>query len=195
MKLCSYAAGDWLEGAGEGVAVYDAVNGEPVCEVSSQGIDFAAMVQHGCEVGRPALRAMTFHERAAALKAMAKHLMSKKDEFYAVSDKTGATRADGWIDIEGGIGTVFSYASLVTRELPNDVIWVEGDMERLSAKGSFVGRHILSPKPGVAVHINAYNFPCWGMLEKIAPSLAAGMPVIVKPATPSAYLTERAPYN
>ena len=190
MKLCSYAAGEWLEGAGEGVAVYDAVNGEPVCEVSSQGIDFAAMARHGREVGSPALRAMTFHERAAALKAMAKHLMSKKDEFYAVSDKTGATRADGWIDIEGGIGTVFSYASLVTRELPNDVIWVEGDMERLSAKGSFVGRHILSPKPGVAVHINAYNFPCWGMLEKIAPSLAAGMPVIVKPATPSAYLTE-----
>jgi len=136
------------------------------------------------------LRAMTFHERAAALKAIAKHLMEKKEDFYQLSFKTGATRADSWPDIEGGIGTVFSYASLVTRELPNDVVLVEGDMERLSRNGSFVGRHILTPKVGVAVHINAYNFPVWGMLEKIAPSLAAGMPVIVKPATPTAYLTQ-----
>ena len=190
MNLSSYVAGHWREGAGDGVHIYHAVNGEPVCQVSSEGIDFAEMARYGREVGGAALRAMTFHDRAAALKAMAKHLMARKEDFYAVSHQTGATRADGWVDIEGGIGTVFSYASLVTRELPNDVIMVEGDMERLSAKGSFVGRHILSPKPGVAVHINAYNFPCWGMLEKIAPSLAAGMPVIVKPATPSAYLTE-----
>ena len=190
MTLSSYVAGQWREGAGDGVPVYDAISGEPVCQVSSQGLDFAEMARYGREVGGVALRAMTFHERAAALKAMAKHLMARKEDFYAISHRTGATRADGWVDIEGGIGTVFSYASLVTRELPNDVIMVEGDMERLSAKGSFVGRHILSPKPGVAVHINAYNFPCWGMLEKIAPSLAAGMPVIVKPATPSAYLTE-----
>ena len=189
MKLASYAAGRWQEGTGPGAAVFDAVSGDPVCEVSSEGIDFAAMVRHAHEVGSPALRAMTFHERAAALKAMARHLMAKKEDFYTVSARTGATRADGWVDIEGGIGTVFSYASLVTREFPNDVILVEGEIERLSAKGSFLGRHILSPKPGVAVHINAYNFPCWGMLEKIAPSLAAGMPVIVKPATASAYLT------
>ena len=189
MKLQSYAVGQWQEGAGEGVSVFNAVNGEPVCTVSSNGLDFSGMVQHARTVGSPALRAMTFHERAAALKAMAKHLMAKKEDFYAVSAATGATRADGWVDIEGGIGTVFTFASLVTREFPNDVVMVEGDMERLSAKGTFVGRHILTPKPGVAVHINAYNFPCWGMLEKIAPSLAAGMPVIVKPATPSAYLT------
>jgi oxepin-CoA hydrolase/3-oxo-5,6-dehydrosuberyl-CoA semialdehyde dehydrogenase len=142
------------------------------------------------EVGGPALRAMTFHDRAAALKAMAKDLMAKKEAFYEVSAKTGASRSDGWVDIEGGIGTVFTYASLVAREFPNDVVMVEGNMERLSAKGTFAGRHILTPKPGVAVHINAFNFPCWGMLEKIAPSLAAGMPVIVKPATPTAYLTE-----
>lgn len=190
MKLKSYAAAEWREGAGTGITVYDAVGGDPVCSVSSEGLDFAAMVRHARDVGGPALRAMTFHDRAAALKAMARHLMAKKEDFYAISAKTGATRADGWVDIEGGIGTVFSYASLVTREFPNDVVMVEGDVERLSAKGSFVGRHILTPKPGVAVHINAYNFPCWGMLEKIAPSLAAGMPVIVKPATPSAYLTE-----
>ena len=190
MKLQSYLAGQWRDGEGEGVTLNDAVTGQSVCQVTSAGLDFAGAVQHGRDIGSPALRAMTFHDRAAALKAMAKHLMSKKEEFYALSARTGATRADGWIDIEGGIGTVFSFASLVTREFPNDVVMVEGDVERLSANGTFVGRHILSPKPGVAVHINAYNFPCWGMLEKIAPSLAAGMPVIVKPATPGSFLTE-----
>jgi len=190
MKLQSYVAGQWRVGDGAGVTLYDAVTGDVVCEVSSAGLDFAAAVRHGREQGSTALRKMTFHDRAAALKAMAKHLMSKKEDFYALSAKTGASRADGWIDIEGGIGTVFSYASLVTREFPNDVVMVEGEVERLSAKGTFLGRHILSPKPGVAVHIDAYNFPCWGMLEKIAPSLAAGMPVIVKPATPGSYLTE-----
>ena len=178
MKLQSYLAGQWREGEGEGITLNDAVTGHAVCSVSSAGLDFADAVRHGRDHGSPALRAMTFHDRAAALKAMAKHLMSKKDEFYALSAKTGATRADGWIDIEGGIGTVFSFASLVTREFPNDVVMVEGDVERLSANGTFVGRHILSPKPGVAVHINAYNFPCWGM------------PVIVKPATPGSFLTE-----
>ena len=190
MKLQSYVAGQWREGEGSGVLLHDAVTGDAVCEVTSAGVDFAEVARHGREVGSPALRSMTFHDRAAALKAMAKHLMSRKEDFYALSTKTGATRSDGWIDIEGGIGTVFSYASLVTREFPNDVVMIEGDVERLSAKGTFLGRHILSPKPGVAVHINAYNFPCWGMLEKIAPSLAAGMPVIVKPATPGSYLTE-----
>jgi oxepin-CoA hydrolase/3-oxo-5,6-dehydrosuberyl-CoA semialdehyde dehydrogenase len=190
MKLQSYLAGQWRDGEGEGVTLQHAVTGETVCEVTSKGLDLSEAVRHGREQGSPALRAMTFHDRAAALKAMGKHLMSKKDDFYALSAKTGATKADGWIDIEGGIGTVFSYASLVTREFPNDVLMIEGDVERLSAKGTFLGRHILSPKPGVAVHINAYNFPCWGMLEKIAPSLAAGMPVIIKPATPGAFLTE-----
>jgi oxepin-CoA hydrolase/3-oxo-5,6-dehydrosuberyl-CoA semialdehyde dehydrogenase len=190
MKLHSYATGEWREGTGKGVAVASAIDGQPICEVNAEGLDFAAMVQHAREQGGAALRAMTFHERAAALKAMAKGLMEKKEDFYAVSAHTGATRADGWVDIEGGIGTVFSYASLVTREFPNDVVMVEGAMERLSAQGTFSGRHILTSKPGVAVHINAFNFPCWGMLEKIAPCLAAGMPVIVKPATPSAYLTE-----
>ena len=174
MKLQSYVSGQWQEGTGSGVTVRDAVTGEPVCDVSSEGVDFAAMVRHGRDVGGPALRAMTFHERAAALKAMAKHLMERKEDFYALSARTGATRADGWVDIEGGIGTVFTYASLVSREMPNDVIMVEGDVERLSKGGSFLGRHVLTSKPGVSVHINAFNFPCWGMLEKIAPSLAAG---------------------
>jgi oxepin-CoA hydrolase/3-oxo-5,6-dehydrosuberyl-CoA semialdehyde dehydrogenase len=190
MKLQSYVAGQWREGTGEGRTLFSAVSGEPVCTVNSDGIDFAAAVRHGREVGSPALRAMTFHERAAALKAMAKALMAKKEDYYAISHQTGATRADGWVDIEGGLGTVFSYASLVNREFPNDTVMVEGDMERLSSGGTFAGRHILTSKPGVAVHINAFNFPCWGMLEKIAPSLAAGMPVIIKPATPGSFLTE-----
>lgn len=189
MNLQSYVAGSWHEGSGTAVIVNDAITGEPVCGVNSDGIDYAEVLRHGREAGA-ALRGMTFHDRAARLKAMAKHLMAKKEDFYTLSARTGATRNDGWIDIEGGIGTVFTYASLVTREFPNDTVMVEGDMERLSAKGTFVGRHILVPKEGVSVHINAFNFPCWGMLEKIAPSLAAGVPVIVKPATPSAYLTE-----
>ena len=189
MKLQSYVTGKWQEGAGAGVCVCDPTTGDSICHVSSDGVDFAAVHRYARDVGGPALREMTFHERAEALKAMAKRLMENKESFYALSTRTGATRADGWVDIEGGIGTVFAYASLVRREMPNDVMMVEGDVERLSKNGTFLGRHILTPRRGVSVHINAFNFPCWGMLEKIAPSLAAGVPVIVKPATSTAYLT------
>ncbi len=133
---------------------------------------------------------MTIHDRANMLKALAKHLLDRKEIFYGISAKTGATRADSWIDIEGGIGTVFAYSGIARRELPNETFAVEGKTERLSAGGSFVGRHILTAKHGVSLHINAFNFPCWGMLEKIAPSLIAGVPAIVKPATVSCYLTE-----
>jgi len=190
MKLESYVQGKWVTGSGEGRPVVDAVRGEPVCHVDSSGIDMREVVEYGRRVGGVALRAMTFHERAIALKETAKLLMAKKEDFYTLSFKTGTTRADAWPDIEGGIGTVFSYASLVTREFPNDTVLLEGEMEGLSRNGTFVGRHILTSKPGVAVHINAYNFPVWGMLEKVAPSLAAGVPVIIKPATPTAYLTK-----
>lgn len=190
MKLESYVQGKWVTGSGEGRPVVDAVRGEPVCHVDSSGIDMREVVEYGRRVGGVALRAMTFHERAIALKETAKRLMAKKEDFYTLSFKTGTTRADAWPDIEGGIGTVFSYASLVTREFPNDTVLLEGEMEGLSRNGTFVGRHILTSKPGVAVHINAYNFPVWGMLEKVAPSLAAGVPVIIKPATPTAYLTK-----
>lgn len=189
MKLQSYVAGHWVEGEGQGVQLLNAVNGEPVAEAGSRGIDFKAMLDYGRETGGPALRALTFHQRAARLKALGKHLIEHKEELYRISAWTGATRADSWIDIEGGAGTLFTYSSLVRRELPNDTVMVEGEMEHLSKNGSFVGRHILTSKPGVAVHINAYNFPCWGMLEKMAPSLAAGVPVVIKPATVSAYLT------
>ena len=190
MKLQSYVMGAWVSGAGEGRQVVDAVRGEPVCVVDATGIDMVQVTDYGRRIGGSALRAMTFHERAAALKETTKQLIAMKEQFYELSFKTGTTRADAWPDIEGGFGTALSYASLVTREFPNDLVLIEGEMEALSKNGSFVGRHILTSKPGVAVHINAYNFPVWGMLEKIAPSLLAGMPVIVKPATPTAYLTK-----
>lgn len=190
MKLQSYLSGQWVQGQGAGVEVFNAVNGESVGEVTSTGADFKAALEYGREKGGRALRAMTFHERASMLKALGQHLMSKKEDFYRVSAWTGATRADGWVDIEGGIGTVFTYASLARREFANETFMVEGPAEKLSKNGTFIGRHILVPKEGVSVHINAFNFPCWGMLEKIAPSLIAGVPVIVKPATASCYLTE-----
>ena len=190
MKVQSYITGQWFAGKGAAVEVCHAVTGDSVAQVSSEGVDFESAVAYGREVGGSALRAMTFHQRAAMVKAMALHLMSKKDEFYRISAWTGATKADGWIDIEGGIGTALSFASLAKRELANETFLVEGAAEGLSREGSFIGRHILVPKEGVSVHINAFNFPCWGMLEKIAPSLIAGVPVIVKPATASCYLTE-----
>jgi len=190
MKIESYACGAWTPGTDDGVEVRNAINGESIGWVSSKGLDFADMLNHGRNTGGPALRQMTIHDRANMLKALAKYLLGKKEDFYAISAKTGATRADGWVDIEGGIGTVFAYSGIARRELPNETFAVEGKTELLSAMGTFVGRHILTPKHGISLHINAFNFPCWGMLEKIAPSLIAGVPVIVKPATVTSYLTE-----
>ena len=191
MNIQSYVTGEWYNGQGNGVEVVNAVNGDFIGSVTSDGMEFGEVLRHAREAGGPALRGMTLHERALRLKALAQHLLEHKDEFYQVSAWTGATRADSWIDIEGGIGTLFSYSSLVRREFPNETFLVEGGQERLSKQGTFTGRHILVPREGVAVHINAFNFPCWGMLEKIAPSLCAGMPVVVKPATVSSYLTEK----
>lgn len=190
MKIESYACGAWVAGSDDGVEVRNAINGDSIGRVSSVGVDFADMLSYGRGKGGSALRQMPIHDRANMLKALAKHLLDKKEVFYAISAKTGATRADSWVDIEGGIGTVFAYSGIARRELPNETFAVEGKVEQLSAGGSFVGRHILTPKRGVSLHINAFNFPCWGMLEKIAPSLIAGVPVIVKPATVSSYLTE-----
>ena len=190
MNIESYVCGAWHSGSNDGVEVRHAITGEPIGIVSSDGIDFADVHAHAREKGGHALRKLTIHDRANMLKALAKHLLGHKEKYYEVSAKTGATRGDGWVDIEGGIGTVFSYSGIARRELANAPFAVEGNVERLSAQGTFLGRHILVPKEGVSVHINAFNFPCWGMLEKIAPSLVAGVPVIVKPATPSCYLTE-----
>ena len=190
MKLQSYALGEWVTGTGEATDLVHAVTGEKIAEASSEGLDFRAMAEYARTVGGPKLRAMTFHERARMLKAMAQYLMARKDRYYQISAATGATKADSWIDIEGGIGTFFAYSSRGRREFPDETFYVDGAMEPLSKGGTFVGRHICVPLEGVAVHINAFNFPCWGMLEKLAPTLLAGVPAIVKPATVTSYLTE-----
>jgi oxepin-CoA hydrolase / 3-oxo-5,6-dehydrosuberyl-CoA semialdehyde dehydrogenase len=190
MKLQSYVGGQWRSGDGQGVLMRDASTGEVVAEAGSAGIDFAATLAYARDVGGPALRAMTFHERAAMLKALAKRLTELKEEFYTLSYCTGATKSDSWIDIDGGIGTVFAFASKAGRELPNSRVYLDGSVEGLSKTGTFMGQHIYVSREGAAVHINAFNFPVWGMLEKFAPTILAGMPVIVKPATATAYLTE-----
>ncbi|HWU21599.1 MAG TPA: phenylacetic acid degradation bifunctional protein PaaZ, partial [Nocardioides sp.] len=188
--LESYVAGSWYAAPDEGEAVLDAVTGEEVVRVSTRGLDQAALVTHAREVGGPALRALTFHERAALLKAVAKHLGADKEPLYALSARTGATRRDSMVDIDGGIGTLFSYAGKATRELPNDTVVLDGAVEPLGKGGTFAGQHVYTSRPGVAVQINAFNFPVWGMLEKLAPALLAGLPSIVKPASQTAYLTE-----
>ena len=190
MKLKNYIEGQWVEGEGNGTALYHAVSGEHIKSASTKGLDFKRMMDYARKTGSPALRKMTFHERALMLKALALHLTAKKDMFYALSAATGATKADSWIDIEGGIGNLFVYAGKGRRELPNETFYVEGKPEMLSKGGSFIGHHICVPMEGVAIHINAFNFPCWGMLEKIAVNFLAGMPAIVKPATVTSYLTE-----
>ena len=189
-RLQNYVAGEWVTASGKVTDLFHAVTGEKIAEASTAGIDFAAMVSYARTVGGPALRALTFHERARRLKALAAYLMERKDRFYVVSAMTGATKTDSWIDIEGGIGTLFAYSSRGRRELPDETFYIDGATEALSKGGSFVGRHICVPMEGVAVHINAFNFPVWGMLEKLSPTLLAGMPAIVKPATLTSYLTE-----
>lgn len=189
-RLESFVCGQWTPGTREGQPLLDAATGDPVAFIDSTGIDFAAALAYGREVAGPRLRAMSFHDRAAMLKALGMALMGMKEEFYAESLHTGATRTDGWVDIEGGIGTMLSFASKGRRELPNTRVLVDGEVEVLSKDGSFAAQHILSPLQGVAVHINAFNFPIWGMLEKIAPTLLAGVPCLVKPASQTAYLTE-----
>jgi oxepin-CoA hydrolase/3-oxo-5,6-dehydrosuberyl-CoA semialdehyde dehydrogenase len=190
MRLRNYACGQWVEGSGNFTTLHNAVTGEPLGETSSQGLDFRAMAAYAREVGGPALRRLTFHERARLLKALALYLTERKEAFYRVSSWTGATKTDHWIDIDGGIGTLFAYASRGRREFPDEPYFVDGPVETLSKGGGFVGRHICVPLEGVAVHINAFNFPVWGMLEKLATSLLAGVPAIVKPATVTSYLTE-----
>lgn len=190
--LESYVAGRWQTGEGDGTPLLDAGTGEEVARITASGIDLAAMVDHAKQVGGPALRALTFHERAGLLKALAKHLSADKDELYALSFRTGATQRDSMIDVDGGFGTLFSYASKGARELPNDTIVLDGGTERLGKTGVFAGQHVYVSRPGVAVQINAFNFPVWGMLEKLAPAFLAGLPSIVKPASQTAYLTELA---
>lgn len=186
--LLNFALGKWTKGSGEKQLLLDAVSGDAVATVNLDGPDYAAMMLFAREKGNKALRKMTFQERGRMLKALALHLNAKKEDFYKLSYHTGATRIDSWIDIEGGIGNLFAYASL-RKFFPDLPYFVEGEPAKLSKEGTFIGHHLLVPKEGVAVHINAYNFPVWGMLEKIAVNLLAGMPAIVKPAIPSSYLT------
>ncbi|WP_315819609.1 aldehyde dehydrogenase family protein [Paraflavitalea speifideaquila] len=188
-KLASYVTGQWITGDGTGQALYNAVNGALIGHASTQGLDFASILDYGRQTGGSALRKLTFHERGRMLRALALHLRNHLDKFYQISYQTGATKADSWIDIEGGIGNLFSYASL-RRQFPDETFCVDGEGIGLSKNGSFMGQHILVPREGIAIHINAFNFPVWGMLEKIAVNLLAGMPAIVKPATVTSYLTE-----
>ena len=185
----NYALGSWVKGDGEGTALFNSISGNQIGTASSQGLDFAEMMNYARKTGGPSLRKMTFQERGLMLKALALHLHSVKNKFYAVSAETGATKIDSWIDIEGGIGNVFANASL-RKNFPDLPYHIDGDMAPLSKNGSFIGHHIMTPKEGVAIHINAFNFPIWGMLEKIAVNLMAGVPAIVKPATLTSFLTE-----
>ncbi|HLS12782.1 MAG TPA: phenylacetic acid degradation bifunctional protein PaaZ [Flavobacteriaceae bacterium] len=187
-KIQNYVTGQWTEGTGEGVPMYDAVTGDVVGLSDTTGLDFAEILQYG-RVKGDALRKMTFQERGLMLKDLALYLTKRKDQFYELSYRTGATRIDSWIDIEGGFGNLFANASL-RREFPAQSYYVEGEPIDLSRGGKFMGHHIMVPKQGVAVHINAFNFPVWGMLEKCAVNWMAGVPAVVKPATNSSFLTE-----
>ena len=187
--LNNYVLHRWLPGDGDGIPQYHAITGEQIGTASSEGLDYAAILDYGRKTGGPPLRRMTFHERGRMLKALALYLTERKEKYYAVSHWTGATRQDSWVDIEGGIGNLFAYSSL-RRRFPNEPYYVEGETIRLSKENTFVGHHILVPKQGVAIHINAFNFPIWGMLEKIAVNLLAGMPAVVKASEQTSYLTE-----
>jgi oxepin-CoA hydrolase/3-oxo-5,6-dehydrosuberyl-CoA semialdehyde dehydrogenase len=188
-QLKNYAEGKWVNGTKHGETLHNAITGTAIYNASSDGLDFGAMMQYARKVGGPALRKLTFHERGRMLKALALYLLERKEYFYTISAHTGATRADSWVDIEGGIGNLFANASL-RRQFPDERFYVEGDTAKLSKNNTFIGTHIMVPREGVAIHINAFNFPVWGMLEKIAVNLLAGVPAIVKPATLTSYVTE-----
>jgi oxepin-CoA hydrolase / 3-oxo-5,6-dehydrosuberyl-CoA semialdehyde dehydrogenase len=189
--LRSYVEGSWFTASDQGVPLHDAVTGEEVARVSATGLDYAAALEHGRRVGGPALRELTFHQRAALLKAVGSLLRENRDELYALSTRAGATLGDSKFDVDGGFGAMLAYASKAKRELPNEPVLVDGAVEMLSRGGTFVGQHILTPLHGVAVQINAFNFPMWGPLEKFAPAFLAGVPSLIKPASQTAYLTAR----
>lgn len=187
--LHHYIQGQWLKGSGDALPQYHALTGEVISTVHSDGLDYAGMLDYARTKGNPALRRLTFHERGRMLKALALYLLERKENYYRISHMTGATRADSWVDIEGGIGNLFANASL-RRRFPDEPYYVEGETIRLSKENTFVGHHILTPKRGVAIHINAFNFPIWGMLEKVGCNLMAGVPALVKPSEQTSFLTE-----
>jgi len=187
--LQSLIADRWI-GQTAARALRSAINGRSVAQTHAEELDFGEATEHARAVGLPALLSLDFQQRAARLKALANFLTERKEQLYAISAHTGATRADSWIDIEGGIGTLFAYASMARRELPSSNLLHEGPAVQLGREGQFIGTHVLAPRRGLAVHINAFNFPMWGMLEKFAPSFVAGMPCVVKPATATSYVAE-----
>ena len=192
MKVSSFAAGQWIAPGANARPIASAITGLPLAEAGGADLDMQKMIDYARNVGGPALREMGFHDRAKMLKALAMHLGQHKQELYDLSFDTGATQSDHMIDIDGGVGTMFVFASKGRREMPDGKVYIDGEIEQLSRNGTFLGMHIATPLQGVAVHINAFNFPVWGMLEKLAPTLLAGVPAIVKPATATSYVTEAA---
>src|SRR3954464_7235830 len=192
LKLLNYERDQWIAGDGGLSEIPSAIDGSPVAITGSGGVDFAGMLDHARNIGAPALRKLTFPDRARMIKALGLAIMPRKEELYELNYQTGATRKDGWIDIEGGAGTLFSFPPKGRRELPDAHVLLDGQLVGLSRQGTFVGQHIYTSLQGAAVHINAFNFPVWGTLEKLAPTLLAGVPAIVKPASATAYLTEAA---
>lgn len=191
IRLTSYVSGQWINGNGIPTPILSAVTGEHIFTADTTGIDMEAALRYGREKAGPVIRAFSFHQRALILKELGKYLLERKDLFYALSYFTGATKTDSWFDIDGGIGTLFAYASKGRKELPNQTVYIDGSTEMLSKGGTFVGRHICVPLQGIALHINAFNFPVWGMLEKFAPAFLAGMPCIIKPATSTSYVAQK----
>lgn len=189
MKLKNYIHGEWIEGTSVGTTLYNSVTGEEVATADTSGLNLKDALNYGRDLGYKNLASMTFYDRGQMLKNLALYLLERKKKYYDLSYKTGATHADSWVDIEGGLGTFFTYSGLAKRMLPNTPFWVDGDTQKLSANGTLVGTHILTPSEGISVQLNAYNFPIWGMLEKLSTSLLAGVPSLVKPATPTSYLT------
>ena len=188
MKLDSFVSGHWISPGKDLIEVHSAVTGDVVAYATSGGLDMRAALDYARNVGGKNLRRLTFHQRADMLKKLAQYLTERKDQLYKLSFQTGATRTDNLIDVDGGIGTLFVYASKGRRELPNSTFMLDGAVEPLGRGGTFAGQHILTSLQGAAVHINAFNFPCWGMLEKLAPALLAGVPVVTKPATVTSYV-------
>ncbi|CUI00223.1 phenylacetic acid degradation bifunctional protein PaaZ [Leisingera aquaemixtae] len=192
LEISSFAAGQWVAPGAGARNIASAITGEVIASAGNDALDVQAMLDYARTVGGPTLRKLTFHDRARMLKALAGHLNQHKQALYDLSFNTGATQSDHMIDIDGGIGTMFVFASKGRREMPDGHVYLDGEVEQLSRNGTFLGQHICTPLRGVAVHINAFNFPVWGMLEKLAPTLLAGVPAIVKPATNSCYVTELA---
>ncbi|MEK0165342.1 phenylacetic acid degradation bifunctional protein PaaZ [Phaeobacter sp. A36a-5a] len=192
LDVSSFVAGQWVAPGAGARNIASAITGAPLAQAGNDALDVQAMLDHARTVGGPSLRKLTFHDRARMLKALAGHLNQHKQALYDLSFDTGATQSDHMIDIDGGIGTMFVFASKGRREMPDGHVYLDGDVEQLSRNGTFLGQHICTPLQGVAVHINAFNFPVWGMLEKLAPTLLAGVPAIVKPATATCYVTELA---